>query len=54
MTDEINDVRIIGLITVLVLFGIAMLGMDWESKVGQNNFYFLIYSTINIFPRLRK
>ena len=33
MVDEINDVRIIGVITVICLLGIAMAGMEWEAKV---------------------
>lgn len=33
MTDEINDVRIIGTITVILLLGISVAGMEWEAKV---------------------
>lgn len=33
MTDEINDIRIIGTITVIVLLGISVAGMEWEAKV---------------------
>lgn len=33
MTDEINDIRIIGTITVIILLGISVAGMEWEAKV---------------------
>lgn len=33
MVDRINDIRIIGIITVTCLLGISMAGMAWESKV---------------------
>ncbi|KAK7895835.1 hypothetical protein WMY93_021160 [Mugilogobius chulae] len=32
MTDEINDIRIIGTITVILLLGISVAGMEWEAK----------------------
>ncbi|XP_076588771.1 solute carrier family 12 member 3 [Chaetodon auriga] len=32
MVDQINDIRIIGIITVTCLLGISMAGMAWESK----------------------
>ncbi|KAK2841825.1 hypothetical protein Q5P01_012025 [Channa striata] len=32
MVDRINDIRIIGIITVTCLLGISMAGMAWESK----------------------
>ncbi|MEQ2170843.1 hypothetical protein GOODEAATRI_004447 [Goodea atripinnis] len=35
MTDEINDIRIIGTITVIVLLGISVAGMEWEAKDPQ-------------------
>jgi sodium/chloride transporter 3 len=31
--DPINDIRIVGVITVTVLLGISLAGMEWESKV---------------------
>jgi len=34
MFDELNDVRVIGLITVVGLLGITLAGMSWEAKVG--------------------
>ena len=39
MVDEINDVRIIGVITVICLLGIAMAGMEWEAKVTFMKFF---------------
>jgi len=33
MVDEINDVRIIGVITAVVMMAIALAGLNWESKV---------------------
>uniref|UniRef100_A0A669C7G4 Solute carrier family 12 member 10, tandem duplicate 1 n=1 Tax=Oreochromis niloticus TaxID=8128 RepID=A0A669C7G4_ORENI len=40
MVDSINDVRIVGVITVTVLLLISLAGMEWESKVilSLNNF----------------
>ncbi|XP_072928176.1 solute carrier family 12 member 2 isoform X2 [Hemitrygon akajei] len=32
MIDEINDIRIVGTITIVVLFGISVAGMEWEAK----------------------
>lgn len=31
--DPINDIRIIGVVTVTVLLAISLAGMEWESKV---------------------
>lgn len=33
MMDETNDIRIIGTITVILLLGISVAGMEWEAKV---------------------
>jgi len=33
LVDEINDVRIIGVITAFVMMAIALAGLSWESKV---------------------
>ncbi|XP_004631373.1 solute carrier family 12 member 2 [Octodon degus] len=32
MIDEINDIRIIGAMTVVILLGISVAGMEWEAK----------------------
>ncbi|TKC43506.1 hypothetical protein EI555_016375 [Monodon monoceros] len=36
MIDEINDIRIIGAITVVILLGISVAGMEWEAKDPQS------------------
>lgn len=50
MVDSINDVRIIGVITVTVLLLISLAGMEWESKVSSwmlmLNHFAWIYWTI--------
>ena len=35
-----NDVRIIGVITIIALLGLALIGMEWEARVScsQTNF----------------
>jgi len=33
MVDEINDVRIIGVITAVAMLLVAFAGLSWESKV---------------------
>lgn len=35
MVDEINDVRIIGVITAVVMMAVALAGLTWESKVSR-------------------
>jgi len=32
--DELNDVRLIGVVTVVALLGISIIGMAWEARVG--------------------
>ncbi|XP_061752514.1 solute carrier family 12 member 2-like [Nerophis ophidion] len=32
MTDELNDIRIVGTLTVVLLLGISVAGMEWEAK----------------------
>ncbi|KAJ6669678.1 hypothetical protein lerEdw1_000227 [Lerista edwardsae] len=32
MLDEVNDIRIIGAITIVILLGISVAGMEWEAK----------------------
>ncbi|XP_051953113.1 solute carrier family 12 member 3-like [Xyrauchen texanus] len=41
MVDPLNDIRIIGVITVTCLLAISMAGMEWESK-AQVLFFFVI------------
>lgn len=33
MVDDLNDIRIVGCITVVILLGISVAGMEWEAKV---------------------
>ena len=33
--SRINDIRVIGIMIVLVLFLVALIGLDWEAKVSQ-------------------
>ncbi|KAM7369491.1 hypothetical protein PAMP_013758 [Pampus punctatissimus] len=49
MTDEINDVRIIGTITVILLLGISVAGMEWEAKAQIFLLIVLITAIINYF-----
>ncbi|XP_062291088.1 solute carrier family 12 member 2 isoform X2 [Scomber scombrus] len=49
MTDEINDVRIIGTITVILLLGISVAGMEWEAKAQIFLLIVLIAAIINYF-----
>jgi len=43
MVDEINDVRIIGLITAVVMMAIALAGLSWESKVSRQPSLSVLY-----------
>lgn len=36
MTDELNDIRIVGTLTIILLLGISVAGMEWEAKVWTN------------------
>lgn len=36
MTDELNDIRIVGTLTVILLLGISVAGMEWEAKVCES------------------
>lgn len=44
MIDEINDIRIIGAITVVILLGISVAGMEWEAKVSNG----IIRTSVNV------
>lgn len=46
MVDPVNDVRIIGAITVVILLFITLAGMSWEAKVFHS--LFLLYFTVSI------
>ncbi|XP_059587385.1 solute carrier family 12 member 3 [Alligator mississippiensis] len=49
MTDPTNDIRIVGVITVTVLMGIAVAGMEWEAKAQVVFFLVIMVSFINYF-----
>ncbi|RUS77830.1 hypothetical protein EGW08_014404 [Elysia chlorotica] len=49
MIDEINDIRIIGSITVAVLLAIALVGMDWEARAQIVLLGILVLAIINFF-----
>ena len=44
MVDEINDVRIIGVITAVVMMAIALAGLSWESKVSRLQSLSVVYA----------
>ena len=35
-TDRLNDVRIIGCITIVLILVLAFVGMDWVTRVGRD------------------
>ncbi|XP_074474552.1 solute carrier family 12 member 2-like isoform X1 [Sebastes fasciatus] len=49
MTDQDNDIRIIGTITVILLLGISVAGMEWEAKAQIFLLIVLITAIINYF-----
>ena len=46
MVDEVNDIRIIGCITVVLLLAISVAGMEWEAKVRT-----VCWLLANLYPR---
>ncbi|KAJ8335578.1 hypothetical protein SKAU_G00389200 [Synaphobranchus kaupii] len=49
MVDPINDIRIIGVITVTFLLAISLAGMEWESKAQVIFFLVIMISFVNYF-----
>ncbi|XP_054865418.1 solute carrier family 12 member 3 [Amphiprion ocellaris] len=47
MVDRINNIRIIGIVTVTCLLGISMAGMAWESKAQILFFLVIMVSFVN-------
>ncbi|NWJ06620.1 S12A3 protein, partial [Crypturellus undulatus] len=47
IVDPTNDIRIIGVITVTVLLGISLAGMEWEAKAQVLFFLVILVSFIN-------
>lgn len=53
MIDEINDIRIIGAITVVILLGISVAGMEWEAKVSRGRASLSVCSKNPSFGKLK-
>uniref|UniRef100_A0A6I8PFS4 Solute carrier family 12 member 1 n=1 Tax=Ornithorhynchus anatinus TaxID=9258 RepID=A0A6I8PFS4_ORNAN len=49
MVDKTNDIRIIGSITVVILLGISVAGMEWEAKAQVILLIILVIAIINFF-----
>ncbi|XP_057692239.1 solute carrier family 12 member 1 [Corythoichthys intestinalis] len=49
MVDPLNDIRIIGVITVIVLLGISVAGMEWEAKAQIVLLFILLAAIVNVF-----
>ncbi|XP_028984649.1 solute carrier family 12 member 1 isoform X2 [Betta splendens] len=49
MVDETNDIRIIGCITVVLLLGISIAGMEWEAKAQILLLIILLVAIVNVF-----
>uniref|UniRef100_A0A3Q4NA93 Solute carrier family 12 member 1 n=1 Tax=Neolamprologus brichardi TaxID=32507 RepID=A0A3Q4NA93_NEOBR len=49
MVDEMNDIRIIGCITIVLLLGISVAGMEWEAKAQILLLVILLVAIVNVF-----
>uniref|UniRef100_A0A4W4G886 Solute carrier family 12 member 1 n=1 Tax=Electrophorus electricus TaxID=8005 RepID=A0A4W4G886_ELEEL len=49
MVDEVNDIRIVGCITVVLLLGISVAGMEWEAKAQIALLVILLLAIANVF-----
>uniref|UniRef100_A0A8B9K9T7 Solute carrier family 12 member 2-like n=1 Tax=Astyanax mexicanus TaxID=7994 RepID=A0A8B9K9T7_ASTMX len=49
MTDEINDIRIVGTLTIILLLGISVAGMEWEAKAQVVLLIILVAAIFNYF-----
>ncbi|XP_047437168.1 solute carrier family 12 member 1 [Mugil cephalus] len=49
MVDQINDIRIVGVITVVLLLGISVAGMEWEAKAQIVLLIILLVAIVNVF-----
>uniref|UniRef100_A0A3P8V8M6 Solute carrier family 12 member 1 n=1 Tax=Cynoglossus semilaevis TaxID=244447 RepID=A0A3P8V8M6_CYNSE len=49
MVDELNDIRIVGCITVVLLLGISVAGMEWEAKAQLVLLVILLAAIVNVF-----
>lgn len=49
MVDPLNDIRIVGCITVVLLLGISVAGMEWEAKAQLVLLVILLVAIVNVF-----
>ncbi|KAJ8252435.1 hypothetical protein COCON_G00217470 [Conger conger] len=49
MLDVVNDIRIVGCITVVLLLGISIAGMEWEAKAQLVLLAILLVAIVNVF-----
>ncbi|XP_075034944.1 solute carrier family 12 member 2 isoform X2 [Mixophyes fleayi] len=49
MIDDINDIRIIGAITIVLLLGISVAGMEWEAKAQIVLLIILLLAIVDFF-----
>uniref|UniRef100_A0A3Q4H9D3 Solute carrier family 12 member 2 n=1 Tax=Neolamprologus brichardi TaxID=32507 RepID=A0A3Q4H9D3_NEOBR len=49
MTDELNDIRIVGTLTIILLLGISVAGMEWEAKAQIVLLVILLAAIVNFF-----
>ncbi|KAJ8343573.1 hypothetical protein SKAU_G00309020 [Synaphobranchus kaupii] len=49
MVDVVNDIRIVGCITVVLLLGISVAGMEWEAKAQLVLLVILLVAIVNVF-----
>ncbi|CAL1534098.1 unnamed protein product [Lymnaea stagnalis] len=52
MTDEMNDIRIIGSVTITILLAIAIIGMNWEARAQVVLLVILTLAILNFFVGL--
>ncbi|CAG5133825.1 unnamed protein product, partial [Candidula unifasciata] len=52
MVDDLNDVRIIGSITITILLAIALVGMNWEARAQVVLLAILTCAIVNFFVGL--
>ncbi|XP_068128614.1 solute carrier family 12 member 1 [Hyperolius riggenbachi] len=49
MVNEVDDIRIVGTITVILLLGISVAGMEWEAKAQIMLLVILLIAIVNFF-----
>ena len=48
IVDESNDIRIIGVVTIVILLGVTMVGLEWEVRAHTFFFIVLVISILNV------